>query len=198
MNKFFLRMHASSSMSSCSPSHISCAGGERSSSDFFLLLESEMAKNTLSFKQEIERISGGNYRLGKEDPLKRELENTVNSLRNQLAVLETGLAEANEEICVLREEKVSALSREKDQMEEFEAERDRLHRVIQRLSDENKDLSKQVKEITSQRNDLETKNRLEDKYRRALVYIDALQSKLSATPTPPRGMANRRPPPFFR
>jgi chromosome segregation ATPase len=157
-----------------------------------------MAKNTLNFKQEMERISGGNYRLGKEDPLKRELENTVNSLRNQLAVLETGLAEANEEICVLREEKESALSREKDQMEEFEAERDRLHRVIQRLSDENKDLSKQMKEITSQRKDLETKNRLEDKYRRALVYIDALQSKLSATPTPPRGMANRRPPPFFR
>jgi chromosome segregation ATPase len=158
-----------------------------------------MAKNTLSFKQEMERITGGNYRLGKEDPLKRELEKTVNSLTNQLAALETALAEANEEICVSREEKESALCREKHRMEEFEAERDRLHRVIQRLSDENKDLSKQVKEITSQRKDLETRNRLEDKYRRALVYIDALQSKLSATPTPPRGVSsNRRPPPFFR
>jgi chromosome segregation ATPase len=174
-------MHASC-LSSCSPSHISApsvASPPFGGSDFFLLLESEMVKNTRAFKAEIDRISAGEYRLGKEDPLKRQLEDAVESLQNQVSVLETSLARANDEILQLCAQRDSVVS-------EMESERERLHRVVERLSDENKDLSKQVRDLTSERRETETKHRLEDKYRRALVYIDALQSKLSATPTPPR------------
>lgn len=171
-------MHASST-SCCSPSHISAASPQLPTSDFFLLLESEMARNTAAFKQEVDRIAGGDFRLGREDPVRRQLEESNQSLRKQLA-------DVHEELVQAGADRDSAVARAKEQLEELEIEKDRLHQLVQRLSDENRDLSKKVRDLATERREQDTKQRLEDKYRRALVYIDALQSKLSSSPTPPR------------
>ena len=85
------------------------------------------------------------------------------------------------------------LNQAKDRVKELETvlataleERDHLEVMVTHLSEENKNLRDELqmqKEETA-------KVQLEDKYRRALVYIDALQSKLSTSvPLKGRGLS---------
>jgi hypothetical protein len=60
----------------------------------------------------------------------------------------------------------------------------RLERVVTELSDENATLNEDLRILSQSRRDEATKTQLEDKYRRALVYIDCLQSKLGPASAP--------------
>jgi len=65
---------------------------------------------------------------------------------------------------------------------------DRLERVVERLSEENRILSEELDE----KNLEVSKVQMDEKYRRALVYIDALQSKLNTSSVPVKPRSARK------
>jgi septal ring factor EnvC (AmiA/AmiB activator) len=119
-----------------------------STGDFFLLLEAEMAQAAIRFKEDLNRINQGISQRGASDELREA--------HARIAELETALE------TVLKER------------DELENELSQIERVMERLSDENRELSEQVR---SQKQEAE-KSCLADKYRRALVYMDSLQSRV--------------------
>ena len=56
--------------------------------------------------------------------------------------------------------------------------------VVLPMNDENATLNEDLRILSQSRRDEATKTQLEDKYRRALVYIDCLQSKLGPASAP--------------
>jgi hypothetical protein len=161
---FCVEMQCSEIESACSPrSTVSTAG------DFFLLLEAEMAQCSLRFQEELERINSGQVRLGSAHEDERiRLKSQVDEMRIKVRQLEGQLSD-------------SAIALERMQLErdtyalKLEEQREELEAIIDRLEEENAELKNFRKQSHLEAN---PKVRVEDKYRRALVYIDALQSKL--------------------
>ena len=121
-----------------------------------------MNRSTAQFKAEIERINAGHV----QDDEKLGLLEEVNTLRSRVRELEGCLAVSQNEVSVAANEMK------------------RLERVVTELSDENATLNEDLRIISQSRRDEATKTQLEDKYRRALVYIDCLQSKLGPASAP--------------
>lgn len=117
-------------------------------SDFFLLLEAEMAQAAQRFTQDLVRIERGHQDSAQIGKLFQQLEES----KSRIAELESTLATVAED-------------------------RNQFEMIVQQLVAENKGLKEQLQ---IQREEA-VKVQLEDKYRRALVYIDTLQSKLSTS-----------------
>ena len=167
-------------------------------SDFGNLLHAEFSRNVSHFKAEMERINSGQIRgVGSGDPTEEaRLTGLVEELKRKVEVLQTSFAAARDDADLLREELVlvsaerdDAIANAREQLEDITADRDLLERELAQLRHENRMLQRRVED----KRDEETKSRLEDKYRRALVYIDALQAKLANDqhPLPVRSSPHR-------
>ena len=153
-------------------------------SDFGNLLHAEFSRNVSHFKAEMERINSGQIRsVGSGDSNEEaRLKGLVEELKRKVDVLQSSFAAARDDADLLREELVlvsaerdDAIANAREQLEDITADRDLLERELAQLRHENRMLQRRVED----KRDEETKSRLEDKYRRALVYIDALQAKLA-------------------
>lgn len=86
----------------------------------------------------------------------------------------------NEQLADRCKELEALLEQSEKQREIANLEIDRLERVIEKISEENHILTEELREKTLE----VSKVHMDEKYRRALVYIDALQSKLHPSSTP--------------
>lgn len=136
-----------------------------------------MAQCSQRFRDELARINEGRFKLGSpadEETTQRMLAETEDlKVRNRQ--LETALYEAMSELETIkldRDELVTILKQKSKDQEDMQ-------RIIDRLTDENATLVAEMRDISQKRRDEIAKSQVEDKYRRALVYIDSLQSKLS-------------------
>jgi len=128
--------------------------------DFLFLLEAEMAQASARFQAELSRIHENRQQTSRENQ----------DILNRCADME-GLLEQSE-----KERELAHL------------EIDRLERVVERLSEENRILSEELHE----KNLEVSKVQMDEKYRRALVYIDALQSKLNTSSVPVKPRSARK------
>jgi hypothetical protein len=128
--------------------------------DFLFLLEAEMAQASARFQAELSRIHENRQQTSRENQ----------DILNRCADME-GLLEQSE-----KERELAHL------------EIDRLERVVERLSEENRILSEELDE----KNLEVSKVQMDEKYRRALVYIDALQSKLNTSSVPVKPRSARK------
>lgn len=166
--------------SDVSPSSCSMCGTE---SEFLKKIQIEFSKNSIKFSHNMDRINAGMGRIGPDEELATEL-------RAKFSLLEAESVEQKYEIEMLRSE-IELVSAERDRaleenrviLEEYRHEREALDSELHRLT-----------AMVEERREQQTKSRLEDKYRRALVYIDALQSKLAnKTLTPTKPSPRQRP-----
>lgn len=166
--------------SDVSPSSSSIGGWE---SEFLKKIQIEFSKNSFKFSQHMDRINAGIGSIGPDEELESEL-------LAKLSLLEAESVQHKYEIEVLRSE-IELISAERDRaleenrviLKEFRQEREALDSELHRLTG-----------MVEERREQQTKSRLEDKYRRALVYIDALQGKLAnKTLTPTKPSPRQRP-----
>jgi hypothetical protein len=149
--------------------------------DFRDNIEHEFSRNVARFEHEMERIKLGIRDTSSLDLLDKE--NEISELKRQISLMETQVVESRYEAEMLRGELELVLADRERLREAYENDRHDHDREIRRLAN-----------VIEERRDKETKTKLEDKYRRALVYIDALQSKLSTSSSPIKTTSIKRHP----
>lgn len=136
-----------------------------------------MAQCSQRFRDELERINEGRWKLGSvcDEETTRRLMAQVEDLKVRNRQLESALLESMAELDTVkldRDELASNVKRKSKEQQDMQ-------QIIDRLTDENASLVNQMRDISQRRREEIAKSQVEDKYRRALVYIDSLQSKLS-------------------
>lgn len=136
-----------------------------------------MAQCSQRFRDELERINEGRSKFGPvcDEETTRLLMAQVEDLKVRNRQLESALLESMAELDSIkldRDELSSNLKRKSKELQDMQ-------QIIDKLTDENASLVDQMRDISQRRREEIAKSQVEDKYRRALVYIDSLQSKLS-------------------